>query len=125
MGFGVSGFFSRLAVDHLSAKSVFVISTIGSLFIVLLLVFSMGFKVEVSGKGVLFSVLGGFLASMGGLCFLQALARGGAITAVSPISAIYPLVTITMAIFLLGEQVTLVKGVGITFALIAVVLLSI
>ena len=44
--------------------------------------------------------------------------------AVVPVTALYPVVTIGLSVVILKEQITTTAGLGIAFALIAVVLLS-
>jgi transporter family protein len=59
----------------------------------------------------------------GTLLFYQALARGKA-SVVLPMTAMYPALTVVLALLILGEVVSLKQGLGILFALIAVILLA-
>lgn len=63
-------------------------------------------------------------AGVGGtLLFYQALARGKA-SVVLPMTAMYPALTVVLALLILGEVVSLKQGLGILLALIAVILLA-
>lgn len=63
-------------------------------------------------------------AGVGGtLLFYQALARGKA-SVVLPLTAMYPALTVILALLILGEAVSLKQGLGILLALIAVFLLA-
>ena len=71
-------------------------------------------------KTIVFLALGGFLASIvGQLTFYNAL-KFGDVSKVVPISAIYPLVSFALALFLLGEQFTPLKLVGVVLVLIGI-----
>lgn len=63
-------------------------------------------------------------AGVGGvLLFYQALSRGRA-SVVIPLTAIYPALTVILALLILGEALSLKQGAGILLAVIAVVLLA-
>jgi transporter family protein len=49
---------------------------------------------------------------------------GGKASIVTPFTALYPLVVVFLAPLVLHESITILQGVGIVCALIAVVLLS-
>jgi drug/metabolite transporter (DMT)-like permease len=66
----------------------------------------------------------GFLLAFGNLTVLLAFSSGGKASIVAPLAGLYPLVSIPIAIFALGEQVGWRECVGIAMALAAVVLLS-
>jgi transporter family protein len=55
--------------------------------------------------------------------FYQALSLGKA-SIVLPVSNLYPIITIFLAVALLKEQLTVTQGVGIIFGMIAIVLIS-
>jgi transporter family protein len=52
-----------------------------------------------------------------------AFARGGKASIVVPLTALYPLVAIPIAVFALGERVGARESIGIALAAVAVVLL--
>jgi transporter family protein len=68
--------------------------------------------------------LTGVAGTLGTLFLLYALRQGGKASLVVPITALYPLVTIILAVLLLRERVTIQQGIGMALAVIAVVLLS-
>jgi len=74
--------------------------------------------------GMFFLVLGGFMASVvGQVCFYHAL-KTGEMSKVVPIAATYPLVSFILGIIFWGEKFTLVKGGGILFVILGVMLLK-
>ena len=66
----------------------------------------------------------GFTLAFGNLTILLACASGGKASVIAPLSGLYPLVSIPIAILLLGEVVTTRQSLGIALALVAVVMLS-
>ena len=75
-------------------------------------------------NGMLFLILGGFMASViGQVCFYNAL-KTGEMSKVVPIAATYPLVAFALGVLFLGEKVTWAKTGGIFFVLLGVLLLK-
>ena len=73
--------------------------------------------------GMLYLMLGGFLASVvGQFCFYHALKNGEASRMV-PLSGSYPLVAFVLGVLILGEKVTLAKTAGILLVVGGVYLL--
>jgi transporter family protein len=70
------------------------------------------------------ALIAGLLGSIGGLCFVHSVSRGKA-SVVITMTALYPLVTIILSFFFLRETITLKQGIGIVFALLAMLFLAI
>jgi drug/metabolite transporter (DMT)-like permease len=66
----------------------------------------------------------GFTLAFGNLTVLLAFASGGKASIITPLAGLYPIVSIPIAIFAFGERIGWREGLGIAFALVAVVLLS-
>jgi len=66
----------------------------------------------------------GFTFGLGNLTLLAAYGSGGKASVVTPLASLYSMVTIPLAIVLLGEHIGIRDGVGIALALAAVVALS-
>jgi len=120
---GLWGFFPKLTTNYMSPKSVLVYEIIGSITIGIIVLFIVGFKPEVNANGITFAILAGLSGSLGALFFLFAISRQKASIVVAT-TALYPLVTIILAFLILNEPITLKQGIGIIFALIAMVLLA-
>lgn len=84
---------------------------------------SLGFSVETNIRGIGFALIAGLLGSLGGLSFVHSVSRGKA-SVVITMTALYPVVTVILSFLILRETITLRQGVGIVFALIAMLLLS-
>jgi len=120
---GVWGLFAKLAAKNLSPQSLMVFSGIGGLVITFVVLASLNFRPGVHAKGVALALLAGLVGSLGTIPFLYAISKGKA-SIVVPMTALYPLVTIILSALILREAITLNQGLGILFALIAIILFS-
>ena len=121
---GVWGIFPKLATNYLSPTSVMVYEGIGHMAVVIGVLAYLGFRPEVQAKGITFAILAGVVGTLGSLLFLFALSRGGKAGVVVPLTALYPLVTIALALLILREPITWKQGFGLVFALVALILFS-
>lgn len=123
--YGLWGFFPKLASNtNIDARSILVFEAIGTLAIALVVLLAIGFKPTFNGKGFAFALLAGIAGAVGSLFFLLALSRGKASVVVT-MTALYPLVVIILSTVILKEPINLKQGIGILFALAAVVMFSI
>jgi bacterial/archaeal transporter family protein len=65
----------------------------------------------------------GMLGFLGAFCFLNAVSTGP-VTLVATLSALYPAISVLLAVFWLHEPVTLRQGIGIALAFAAMVLVA-
>jgi len=121
---GFWGFFPKLAVTHMDSRSVAFYEVIGGLIFGVIILIILGFKLQTNFYGITFGILTGFAALLGGLFFLLALSHGAKISVAVVTTALYPLITILLALFILHEPITLKQGIGAILALIAIVLIS-
>jgi bacterial/archaeal transporter family protein len=121
--YGLWGFFPKMATLHLDAKSIIFYETFGILLIAILMYFIIPGKINTNVKGVLFSVLTGIAGMVGTLFFLMALKSGKA-SIIILFTALYPLVSVMLVQIVLRESITLKQGIGMCFALVAIVLFS-
>jgi transporter family protein len=77
-----------------------------------------------SAKGVGWAFLTGILGGAGNIAFFHALIIGGKASIVVPTTALFPLVTVILAVVLLHERVNIRQRVGLVLALAAIYLLS-
>jgi transporter family protein len=74
-------------------------------------------------KGVALGITTGLLGFLGALFFLLAVSAGPVSLIVS-LTALYPVISILLAVFILQEPITLKQGLGISFALVAMLLVA-
>jgi drug/metabolite transporter (DMT)-like permease len=75
-------------------------------------------------RGVLFALLTGLCGCGGNYLLLRALDAGGEISVVYPVTGIYPLVTVVLAMIFLGDRPSAIQFAGIGVALAAIILLN-
>jgi transporter family protein len=74
--------------------------------------------------GVFWAFLTGILGGVGNLAFFQALVEGGKASVVAPVTALFPVVTVVLALIFLKERLGRAQWLGLALAFVAVYLLS-
>lgn len=113
---------SKLIGDALSAGQSQALSTLGMLPVMLALA-----RHAAAGKrnGVLSAGAAGAVVCLGNVAYYYALKIGGAAAAVVSVTALYPLVTVALALIFLGERLNRVQMGGIVLALASIVIFNI
>lgn len=76
------------------------------------------------GRGLLYAFVSGLFAGGGNIAYYYALAAGGAASTVTPLTALYPIVTILLAVLFLREKMSLAQLAGIFLALASIYLFN-
>jgi transporter family protein len=100
-----------------------VLFTIGMLPLVVLALIRLRFKLETDVRGAAYGILNGIFTGLGLLAYYAAMARGKA-SVVGPVTALFPLLTVTLAFFLLKERMNHVQSIGMILALLSIFILS-
>jgi len=124
LAFGLAAVFQKLATNRVSAETAFATFAAGFVppSILILLLGPVGANLPLAP--VLWAIAGGLLNGLGVLATLAAYRRGGKASVVTPLAAVYPMVTVVLAVVFLGEKLVAVQIGGILLALIGGVLLS-
>jgi transporter family protein len=101
------------------------IFTIGTLPVAAALLIARRGKLEKSGKGISYAVLNGVLAGVGGLTLFAAYHTNSNTSVITTATALYPMITVVLAVLILRERLTLVQMVGLVFAALAIVAFSV
>ncbi len=116
---------SPIASADLSGAMIQILSSAGLVPVALLLLFSRTLRQGANlRKGLALALATGFLAGTGNILTYNALAHGGPVSVVFPISSLAPLVPVLAAPLLFKERIRGVQAGGIAVALIAIVLLN-
>lgn len=120
---GLWGFIPKITTQYLSPQSAIIYEAVGGLCLAIVTLFSLNFQPAVSAKGIPLAIATGMLGFLGAFCFLNAVTKGP-ITLVATLSALYPIVSVLLAITFLHEALTFRQGVGIALALAAMTLVA-
>lgn len=123
VNFGLWGIAAKVAMFHIDAKSSLIYQAIGVVAVSMITLALVNFKPTVDAKGIAYSVLTGVLSGAGCLFFTIAASKGK-VSSVITITALYPFVTILLAVIFLKETVQLKQAIGMVLALGAILLVS-
>jgi uncharacterized membrane protein len=117
---GVWGFLSKPVADRLSSWQTQTVSAAGLLPVIGFLLASKAIRNGARPRRGFWLAFGsGVIGSVGNVAYYAALGAGGKAAAVTPITAMYPAVTIGLAILLLRERLNPTQFVGVVLSLIA------
>jgi bacterial/archaeal transporter family protein len=123
LAWGVVGLLQKLSTNYISAESSLIWLVVGFLLLEPLL-YPGKAVLHYSGWNLMWALLSGILNALGAWALFAAMKSGGKASIISPLTALYPLVVVVIAPFILHESITLLQVVGVLCALTAVVLLS-
>jgi len=121
---GITGFLQKLSTDDISGERStlwFLAAFIPAAVVILA---TQGLPANLAAKTWLWVIGLGFFFALGNLAILIAFAREGKASIITPLTALYPVVSIPLAILLLGEKISTRETIGIFFALGSVAALS-
>jgi transporter family protein len=122
---GAWGVVSKLASNGVDANTNQIFFTIGLLPLLVVVWRSPRIRGGTHRRrGMVWAFVTGILGGTGNIAFFQALVIGGKASIVSPVTALFPLVTVILAITLLHERIGTAQKIGLALALLAIYLLS-
>ncbi|MBO0910920.1 MAG: DMT family transporter [Acidobacteria bacterium] len=123
---GVWGAVSKVSSDAMDADTNQVFFTLGLVPLILLVWRRSRTRTERQGHaaGIAWAFITGILGGSGNIAFFHALGIGGKASIVAPVTALFPLVTVVLAVTLLGERIGARQKIGLVLALVAIYLLS-
>ena len=74
--------------------------------------------------GIAWAFVTGILGGAGNIAFFRALGSGGKVSVVAPATALFPIVTVILAVTFLRERISKQQIIGFALALVAIYLLS-
>ena len=120
---GVWGLLMKMASKYLHWSQVFIITNIITILATVLVFLWLRPLISLHSQGFGFAILAGSIGIVALLAFYFAIGTGKAIVVV-PLTALYPIITTALSYFVLREEISLMKGLGIAFALVAILLVS-
>jgi uncharacterized membrane protein len=120
---GVWGFLSKLGSDKASPLQMQALFTIGMIPLAVAALVQGGLKLDTDRVGVTYGILNGVFTGLGLLAYYAALAKGKA-SIVGPVTGLFPLLTVVLALLLLKERMNRVQIAGMVLALASIFILS-
>lgn len=120
---GVWGILAKFISSDISPYVNHLLFTIGMLFTIPFVIKKCK-KKEANLKGTLWGFVAGILAIVGNVAVYQSFATGGLAAVVIPVTNLYPLVTIGIAMLVLKEKMHWLNGIGILIVIPAIIMLS-
>jgi transporter family protein len=121
---GITGFLQKLATNHISGQLATFWFLAAFVPVAGLLLWQGGWPAGAGGKTWMLVIAVGFTFAFGNLALLLAFARHGKASVITPLSGLYPLVSIPIAMVALHERIGSRETLGIVLALLSVVALT-
>jgi transporter family protein len=115
---------SKLGSREIPPDTMQFLFTVGTVPVGLALLLARRGKLEKSRPGIAYGVLNGILSGVGGLTLFAAYHTNGNTTLITAAAALYPMITVALAITILRERFRPIQGLGLLFAAIAIVIFS-
>lgn len=120
---GVWGILAKFISGDISPYVNHLLFTIGMLF-TLPIVVGKCKKKDVNLRGLIWGIVAGILAVTGNVAVYQSFGTGGLAAVVIPVTNLYPLVTIVIALLVFKEKMHWLNGIGILIVVPAIIMLS-
>jgi drug/metabolite transporter (DMT)-like permease len=126
LSWGVWAIMAKLIGEALSGLHNQALSTLGILPVMLAFVLSKKSSTPGSRRrGILYALAGGAVSCIGNVFYYDALSRGGKAATIVPLTALYPLMTILLAMLLLKERLNRIQLGGVLVSLVAIYLFNV
>jgi transporter family protein len=126
LSWGIWAIMAKLIGEALSGAQNQALSTLGILPIMLAIGVSKRFSAPGNRRrGILYALASGAVSCLGNVVYYDALSRGGKAAMIVPLTALYPLATILLAILLLKERLNRIQLIGVLVSLLAIYLFNV
>jgi bacterial/archaeal transporter family protein len=115
---------SKIGSREIPPEAMQFLFTIGVLPVCIILLAARRFRLEKSPKGISYAVLNGVLSGVGGLTLFAAYHTNGNTSLITASTALYPVITVLLAVTILRERFGVVQVIGLGFAAVAIVIFS-
>ncbi len=121
---GVWGLFSKIGSNAANPFQMQILFTLGMLPVALAMLVQMRRKLECNIGGITFGLLSGVATGAGTLGYYAALRNQNA-SIVTPVTGLFPVLTVLLAFLVVGERLNRVQIWGMLLALASIVIFSI
>lgn len=119
---GLWAFVPKITVQYVDPRSALFFQALGAFLFGLVVLASLEFRPMLHERALPLALITGVMGVAGGLAYLYAVARGP-VGLISVLTALYPLITVLLAHFFMGETISLRQWLGIGLALLSIVLI--
>jgi transporter family protein len=113
----------KMASEYFNWLQIFIIGSVITVSAALILYVYHKPSIHLKLPAGMYLLIGAIIGVIALVSFYAALCAGKAVLVV-PLTALYPVVTITLSYLILHEKVSVYQGCGITFAIIALILMA-
>ena len=121
---GLWGFLSKIGSAAASPLQMQILFTLGMLPVAVGMLWQMRWKLDRNRGGVTYGILSGIATGVGTLGYYAALREQNA-SVVTPVTGLFPVLTVVLAFVVLRERLNKVQMGGVLLALASIVVLSI
>ena len=121
---GLWGFLSKIGADAAGPLQMQILFTLGMLPVAIAMLLHTRAKLDRNVGGITYGLLCGIATGAGTLGYYAALSHQSA-SVVTPVTGLFPVLTVVLAFALLRERLNRVQIVGMVLALVSVVIFSI
>jgi len=121
---GAWALLSKLGSREIPPQTMQFLFTLGTLPVGIALLVARRLKLEKSAKGISYAILNGVLSGVGGLALFAAYHTNGNTSLITAATALYPMITVVLAILILRERLTFLQVIGLASAGFAIVIFS-
>lgn len=115
---------SKLGSSDIPANDMQFLFTAGTLPVAFALTIGRRFRFERSARGIFYGVANGVLSGIGSIALFAAYRSGGNTAVITAGTALYPMITVLLAVLVLHERLILRQVIGLVFAAVAIVVFS-
>lgn len=120
---GLWSFIPKITTRFITPKSAILFEVMGGIVLAVIVLVSVKFKPDIHPVGVGLALTTGLLGFSGALLFLYAASKGP-ISLVAILSALYPIITVLLAVIFLKEVISLKQWLGIALGLVSMILIA-
>jgi|ERR1700739_647501 len=124
ISWGGWAFLSKIGSREIPPETMQFLFTIGAIPVCIILLVARRFRLEKSRKGIFYAILNGVLSGLGGLTLFAAYHTNGNTALITASTALYPVITVLLAVTILRERFGVIQIVGLGFATVAIVIFS-
>ena len=119
---GFWAFIPKLTTSYIRPQSAILYEIIGGMIVGIFIFCFSNYSLQIDAKGVVFGIATGIFGVLGAYFFLHAITSGKT-SSVVVLTSLYPLLTLMLAVAILGERLNLKQLLGAFFGIFSIILI--